>query len=152
MAFDAAAASALYASLESAAQSLGLFQAVEAHEPVNAPGRRLYCSIVLGPAPMRPLPAASGLAAVSGEITFTFTVWASWNQRPLENVDPEVLAAVASLMTELSGEFSLGGTVRNIDLFSMSATPGWIDFQNEQFRVMNLSVPIVINDMFAEVA
>jgi len=149
MAFDAAAATALYASLKSAALELGLFQAVDTHEPLNAPGNRLFCSIVLGP--MSPV-TSSGLAAVSGRITFAFHLWSSAMQKPYDNIDPEILAATASLMGQLSGEFTLAGTVRNIDLFSMSAQPGWVDFEGKQFRVVTLTVPVVINDMFAEVA
>ena len=147
--FDAAAVKALYASLKSAAEKLALFQGVDTHEPENAPGNRLFCSIVLGP--LRAV-MESGLASVSGEITFVFHVWSAAMQRPLDDIDPEVLAAVAALMGALAGEFTLGGTVRNIRLLSMSAQPGYVDFQGKQFRVMQLTVPIVINDMFGEVA
>lgn len=150
MTFNAAVANALYASLKSAALELGLFQAVDTHEPLNAPGNRLFCSIVLGP--LRPLPAASGLSAVSGQITFDFHLWSSAMQKPYDNIDPEILAAAAALMGQLSGEFTLGETVRNIDLFSMSAQPGWVDFEGKQFRVVTVSAPVVINDLWVEAA
>ena len=150
MTFTKAQAVALFDSVQSAAQGLALFQGVDKHEPENAPGTRLYCSIMLGP--MVPKPAASGLNSVSGQITLLVRVWSWAMQRPLDDVDPEVVAAVAALMNELAGEFTLGGTVRNIDLFSMSAEPAWTEFEGKQFRVMTLTVPIIINDMFAEEA
>lgn len=150
MTFTKAQAEALFASVQSAAQGLGLLQKVDTHEPENAPGVRLYCSITLGQ--LKAEAAASGLASVSGSITLNVSIW-SWSmQRPLNDVDPEVLATMCALINELAGEFTLGGTVRNIDLFSLVASPGWIDFEGKQFRVMTLPVPIVINDMFAEEA
>lgn len=150
MAFTAAQAQALFNSVQSAMQSLALFQDVDTHEPENAPGVRLYGSLTLGP--MRAEPAKSGLNSVSGSITLIIRVWSHAMQRPLDKIDPEVLATMAALMNVLSGEFTLGGTVRNVDLFSLVATPAWAEFQGAQYRVMEMPVPIIINDMFTEEA
>lgn len=150
MAFTAAQAQALFDSVQSAMQGLGLLQDVDTHEPENAPGVRLYGTVTLGP--MKAEAAQSGLASVSGSITLIIRVWSHAMQRPLDKVDPEVLATMASLMGALAGEFTLGGTVRNVDLFSLVATPAWAEFQGAQYRVMEMPVPIVINDMFEEVA
>jgi hypothetical protein len=150
MTFTKAQAEALYKAVQSAAAGLGLFQKVDTHEPENAPGTRLYCSITQGPFGAEP--AASGLAAVSGKVTLIIRVWSHAMQRPLNDIDPEVLAAVAALMNALAGGFSLGGTVRDVDLLALTATPAWADFQGAQFRVMELPVPIIINDLFTEVA
>lgn len=148
--FTPAQAKALFADLSSLAQKLGLFQNVDTHEPANAPGNRLYCSLVLGP--VRADPAASGLAEASGSVTVIFRIWSAAMQRSLDAIDPEVLAVTCSLMGALAGSFSLDGSVRNVDIFSLTATPVWADFQGKQFRVVELPVPVVINDMFAEEA
>lgn len=150
MTFTAAQAKALFTSVQSLAQELGLLQKIDTHEPENAPGTRLYGSITLGP--MRPVAAASGLAAVSIEVTLILRVWSWAMQRPLDDVDPEVLATMAALMSALAGAFTLSETVRNVDLFSLVATPVWAEFEGKQFRVMELPAPIIINDVFAEVA
>jgi hypothetical protein len=147
--FDAAAAKALFTAIRSYAQKLGIFQAVDTHEPENAPGSRLYCSIVLGP--VRPVPS-SGMASVSGQVTLTVRVWSAAMQRPLDDIDPEALATISALMGAFAGGFTIGGTVRNIDLFAMQAVPGWVDADGKPFRVVDISLPIVINDMWAEVA
>lgn len=148
--FSAAQASALFSAIQSYAQELGIFQSVDTHEPWNAPGNRLFCSINLGP--IRPVPAASGLAAVSGQVTLVIRVWSSALQKPLDNIDPELLAAVCSLMGQFAGGFTLGGTVRDVDLMAMSAQPAYVDFEGKPFRVVEISIGIVVNDMFAEVA
>ena len=42
--------------------------------------------------------------------------------------------------------------MREVDLLAMSAEPGYVNFEGKEFRTMQISVPIVINDMFEEVA
>lgn len=150
MTFDAAAANALFSALKSVPLQTRLFQDVDTHEPWNAPGTGLYCSIIMGP--LRPEPAKSGLNSTTGSITFTVRVWSGAMIRSPDKVDPEVLAAVATLMTAYSADYTLGQLVRNIDLMAMSAQPGWVPFEGKQFRVMDIQMPIVINDMFAQVA
>jgi len=146
--FDAAAATALFSALTSALKQLAAFQQVDVGEPVSPPGNRLYCSLMLGPV----RPASSGLSATSGEVTFLIRIWSKAQQRPLEKIDPEILAAAAAVMGKLSGQFTLAGTVRNINLMTMSGLPGWIEFEGEPYRVMEITVPIVINDMFSQSA
>ena len=147
--FSPAQAQALFDALKSACEGTALFQAVDTHEPISPPGVRLYCSIVLDG--LKPV-STSGMAQTSGQVTFLMTIWSKAQQRPLDKIDPELLAATATVMGVLSGEFTLGGTVRNIDLFSMSAEPLWADFDGEQFRIMRTTIPVVINDMFSQSA
>jgi len=145
--FTPAQAAALFADIQSMAQELGIFQAVDTHEPENAPGNRLYCSINLGSA--RPV-TSSGLNSVSGQVTLTVRVWSSAIQKPLDNIDPELLAAACSLMGAFAGGFTLNESVRNIDLFGMSAQPAWVDFEGKPFRVIEIALPLVINDLWTE--
>ena len=148
--FSQAQSTALFDALKSAMEGLGLFQATETNEPISPPGNRLYCSIVLGP--LRASAPASGLNITSGEVTFTIRIWSRAQQRPLDKIDAELLWASAAVMGALSGQFTLGGTVRNIKLLDMTAVPAWVDFEGEEFRVSEVTVPIVVNDMFAQVA
>jgi hypothetical protein len=147
--FTPAQAKALFTAIQSYAEQLGVFQATETHDPWNTPGSRLFCSITLGP--VRPV-TSSGLAAVSLQVTLLVRVWSSALQKPLGNIDPEVLAAACSLMGAFAGGFTLGGTVRDVDLFAMSAQPAYVDFEGKPFRTIEISVPLIINDAFAEAA
>jgi len=147
--FTAAQAEALFTAIQSYAEELGLFQAVDLHDPWNAPGNRLFCSIMLGQ--VKPV-TSSGLNSVSGQVTLSVRAGSIELQKPLDSINPELLSAVSSLMGAFAGGFTLGGTVRNIDLFGMSAAPGWVDFEGKPFRVVEISLGIVINDMFAESA
>ena len=147
--FTAAQAKALFTAIQSYAQELGIFEGVNLHEPWNAPGNRLFCSINLGT--VRPV-MSSGLAAVSGQVTLVIRIWSSALQKPLDGIDPEILSATCSLMGAIAGGFTLGNTVRDADIMVMSAQPAYVDFEGKPFRVIEISLPIIINDMFAESA
>lgn len=153
MTFDGNAAKALYAALESQARSLAVFDEVGTHAPVKPPetkGGGVSLSIELGP--WVPVPS-SGLAMTSGRITFVYQLWSSLMQRPLAGIDPQVLGALAAVVAALSAGFTLDGLVRNVDLFGMSAEPGYVaDFEGKPFRVIRLDVPVIINDMFEQEA
>lgn len=149
--FTAADGKALFEAIRSMAKKLGIFSGdVITHDPEATPAAgRVWCSISLGP--VKPVPS-SGLAAVSGEVTLMVHVWSFAMQKPLDNVDPGVLGATCALMGAFAGGFTLNGTVREVDLFGMHAEPGYTDFEGKEIRAMAITVPLVINDMFEEVA
>ena len=147
--FSAAQATALFKAIQSYASELGIFTNVDLHEPWNAPGSRLFCSINLGA--VRPV-MSSGLASVSSQVTLVIRIWSSALQKPLDGIDPEILAAASSLMGAFAGGFTLSGTVRDIDVMAMSAQPAYVDFGGKPFRVVEIALPIVINDTWAEAA
>lgn len=144
--FDGDDVNALYAALESHAKLLNIFARVNTHDSENAPGTGLSCSILLGP--IAGDGKLSGQGSVSGTITFLVMVWNPLMQRPLEGVDPAVLTAVSTLLNEYSGNFTLGGTVRNIDLLNLRADPVYVNQEGTEFRVMQVTVPIAINDLW----
>jgi hypothetical protein len=144
--FDTDAVNALFASLESHALSLGIFRRVNLHEPENAPGDGLSCSIHLGP--IAGDGTISGQGSVSGTITFMVWIWNPMMQKPLDGVDPAVLTAVSTLLNAYSGDFTLGGSVRNIDLLRMRADPVYVEQEGKQFRVEQITLPIYINDLW----
>jgi hypothetical protein len=144
--FDTSDVNALFSALESHALKLGIFRRVDTHEPENAPGDGLSCSILLGP--IAASGAMSGLVSVSGTITFLVMVWSSMMQKPLDGIDPAVLTAVSTLLNEYSGNFTLGGTVRDIDLLNLRAEPVYVEQEGKQFRVEQISLPIAINDLW----
>ena len=149
--FTAAEAKALFEAIRSAAKKLAIFTGdIPTHDPESPPPGRLNCSISLGP--VKSLPADSGLDAITGQVTLMVHVWSPAMQRPLDSIDPEVLGAVSALMGAFAGGFTLSGTVRNIDLAQMGAQPGYVDFEGKQLRTAVITLPIIIDDMWAEVA
>jgi len=76
---------------------------------------------------------------------------------PQAEIDPAVMAAVDALFTALSGDFSLGGRVRNIDLLGahgvgLSAQAGYQTINQTAYRVMTIVIPLIINSAWVQEA
>jgi hypothetical protein len=154
--FDDAAVNTVFDKVVSYALATGRFDAVNQHEPKSAPGTGLSCSVWMqNISPVR----TSGLAATSGVVVLQARIYTSFMKQPFDMIDPEVMAAVADLMGALSGDFDFGGDVdvRNVDLLGSTGTPlsaqaGYVEIDRRMFRVMTITVPIIINDMFVQEA
>lgn len=133
----------------------GRFDTVNQHEPKNAPGNGLNCSVWMNTInPIR----GSGLNTTSGIVTLYTRIYTNFRKQPFDAIDPEVMSATASLMTALTSDFDFGGAagVRAIDLLGMfssvplSAAAGYVEIDRQMFRVMTITVPIIIDDMFIQ--
>lgn len=154
MTFNAAAVTSLFSALISHAQTLGLFESVNGHEPKSAPSNGKACSIWVQS--IDPV-TSSGLDQTSGRVVFNIRIYQNMLAEPQDGIDPDMLSATCLLMGEYSGNFTLGGTVREIDLLgengdSLSAKAGYLNQDNRLYRVMDIVLPVVINDMFGQVA
>jgi len=137
------------------AQSLGLFGQVLGHEPVSAPGSGLTYAMWVGP--VRALPARSGLASVSARLELRGRVFMPADTEPQDDVDVAVTGAVSKLMGAYCGDFTLGDTVANVDLLGAHGVPlgaevGYTRFDSTTYRVATLTIPLIINDAWNEVA
>ena len=153
-AFDDNAVYDVFSRLESHAMATGRFDAVNTHEPKSAPGNGVYCSI--WSQTIKPV-RTSGLAATSALVVFNARVYVSFTQQPFDAIDPNVMAATVEFMGVLSGDFELGGAdnVREIDLLGANGLPlaaaaGYVEIDRKMFRVMTITIPIVINDIWVQ--
>lgn len=155
--FNQAAVVALQAAMVSAAKQLGDFARVYAHEPRSAPGLGLTLALWLGP--IKPV-TSSGMNSVSGTVTWNGRIYKSMlgaNATEDDAIDTALLSALADLFGAYAGGFTLGGTVRAIDLLGQagtpfSAAPAYIEQDGKFFRVMDLTIPVLINDLWTEAA
>lgn len=149
MAFDF---QALIDAVASDALETGVFDAVNTHEPKTPPGNGMTCSIWA--ADIHPV-TSSGLGAVSYLVVLTARIQTPTVQQNPDQIDPLIMTATGTLMVQFAGGFTLGGTVREIDLIGqhssgLSAKPGYITPNNIVYRVMDVSVPIIVNDLLVE--
>lgn len=145
--------SALFNAMESHALETGLFENVNGHEPKRAPGNGLTAAVWVQS--VGPVPEGSGLAITSGLLVFFVRIYQNMLMEPQDAIDPMVINAVDALFTAYSGDFELGGTVRNIDLLgatgtALSAQAGYINQDNKLFRAMTITVPLIINDLWGQ--
>jgi hypothetical protein len=151
---DARDVAALQDALVSHAKALGVFEAVIGSEPKKAPGPGLTAAVYFtGLRPAR----TSGLASTSLVVTATVRLYLPAIKEPANGIDPVMLGAAATLMASISGDFTLDGMVRNVDLLGyegapMDARAGYLEQDGKVFRVGDITVPMILNDEFVQVA
>jgi hypothetical protein len=152
MAFDEAAVDSLIDKIASHANTLGFFEDVITHEPKSAPGPGMYLSIWL--TRLRPV-QSSGLASVSGLVVLTLRVMCNMLREPQDAIDADVLKATSALLGAYTGDFDLGQSVRAVDLLGMEGVPldvptGYITIGSTMYRIAEITLPVIINDMWTE--
>lgn len=143
--------SALFAAMQDHALESGLFETVNGHEPKRAPGTGLTAAV--WSQSIAPSPESSGLRATTGVLVFNLRIYQNMLMNPQDAIDPAVLGAVDYLMGAYSGDFSLGGLIKNVDLLgysgtALSAMAGYLSQDSKLYRVMTLNVPLIINDIW----
>ena len=143
----------LFDAMESHALSSGVFEAVNGHEPKSAPGSGLTAAV--WSQRIEPVPRGSGLSSTTGLVIFFLRIYQNMLMQPQDSIDPLVLDAVDLLCAAYSGDFTLNGLIRNVDLqgstgSSLSAEAGYITQDNKLFRTMTMTVPLIINDLWEQ--
>jgi hypothetical protein len=148
-------AQGLFDAVASHAEKLGLFASTGTHEPKNAPPNGITCAIWIDQ--IGPVPAGSGLAAATARVVFMVRIYSPMLSIPYDAIDPDVLSACSVLLGEYAGSFTLGGLIRNVDILGATGTPlsakaGYLTQDNKLFRVMDITLPLIVNDVWSEVA
>lgn len=141
--------------LTSHAQARGGFNQVLKHEPLSAPGSGLTYAVWVGD--IDPLPTASGLASTSVRVIFNGRLYLPADTEPMDEVDVQLTDAATDLMSLYTSDFTLGGSVRNIDLLGefgdrMRARLGYLDIGSTIYRISTISIPAVFSNAWAQVA
>lgn len=146
---------AIVDALASHAAASGYFERVNEHEAGSElPSGGLTAGI--WPQVMRPSPPGSGLASTAARLVFMVRIYSPALSQPQDAIDPTMLAAADALMAAYSGDFTLGGLVRDVDLLgaggeSLSAVAGWLPAADGvRYRVIDITVPLVINDAWTQ--
>lgn len=146
---------AILDSVVSHAMTLGFFERVNQHEPKNAPGNGLTCAVWVQR--IDPIAKASGLQKTSARVVLQMRLYTNMLTEPQDMIDPNMVKAVNALITCYSAIYTLGleaqvlSDVRNIDLLgqtgvSLSAEAGYIEQDDGSYRVMTITIPVVVND------
>jgi hypothetical protein len=130
----------------------GHFTAVNAHEPASPPATGGLTAAVwiqdIGP-----LPRASGLASTTTRVELTVRVYSPALMEPRDDMDPAMVAAVDALLAAYTGDFTLGARIRNIDILGAYGEPlraraGYLRQAGTAYRVMDITLPAVVNDLY----
>ncbi len=137
------------------AAASGWFEQVNEHEPKNAPGYGLTAAVWCQG--VAPIPGRSGLANTSGRLLFNVRLYANMTSEPQGQIDPRLLGALDALFAAYSGDFTLDGLIGNVDLLgsyglALTAVAGYVDVSGVMYRVMTITLPLIVNDLWNQVA
>lgn len=139
-------------------QASGYFSKVNQHEPKRKPlTPGLTAAVWLQT--MVPLAGASGLNSTSAMLVFTARFYSNMLKEPQDGIDPNLMRATSNVMRRYHDNFDFGlhPTVRNVDLLGefgqpLAAQAGYVEIDGTMFRVMDLTIPVVINDVWTQQA
>lgn len=145
---------AILAAVQSHASRTGLFERVLGHEPKSAPGNGL--SVAVWVQNLRPIPGGSGLASTTARLELSVRVYSNMLADPQDAIDTRLLDAVDALMAAYSGDFQLGGLIRNVDLLGADGDPlscnaGYLEQDSKLYRVVVITLPLICNDLWEQV-
>ncbi len=132
---------------------LGMFDRVNTHEPKSAPGKGLTCSIRLWS--IGPARGKSGLAATTARVEWVARIQENMLREPVDDIDANMAMATDAIMQSLSAGFTLGETVRDVDLLGHSGEPlraqaGYMEQDKVMFRIVDIFVPYLVNDAWSQ--
>lgn len=153
MAFDQTAIGDLYGQLVSTAKKLGGFETVIRHEPKAAPVSLPALAVWF--ASIGPARGVSGLAATSARCEFRARAYLNALAKPEDDIDPKLILVTSQLLAAFTGGFTLNGDVMEVDLLGaygtpLEATAGYIQHDDHQFRVAELTIPVIIDGIWTQ--
>jgi hypothetical protein len=145
----------ILSAVESHALASGYFAAVNGHEPKSPPTSGITCAVwveQIGPAR-----GGSGVNSTSARLALYVRLYSSLVQQPADAIDPDLMTALDALMAAYSADFELGGLVRQVDLLGtygdpLSARAGYLAEGGSEYRVMTITLPLIVNDLWNQEA
>jgi hypothetical protein len=150
-----ATVSGIFDKLASHAAELGIFDSVNTHEPKSPIRSGVTAAVWLQS--IGPATSASGLANTTCRAEFMFRIFTNMLSEPQDAIDPNMMVSALLLLDSYSGDFDLGGSVKCIDLLgiygpALSMRAGYVSLGSVHHRVIDVTVPVIINDLFDQVA
>jgi hypothetical protein len=132
------------------AQALGVFDAVNGYEPTSIPGTGMTCAVWAQE--IAPDPAASGLSATAADADLNVRLYMALNPQAPDVIEPAMMNATSQLLAAYNGDFTLSGLVRNVGVLQAKAVAGYISQDGVTLRVITISLPVTINDLWTQSA
>lgn len=140
--------------LESHLLGLGLFAAVNGHEPKNPP-QAVGITAAVWVQDLGPTGVSTGLASTSAVMTFMVRLYQDMLAEPADEIDPGLYDAVDAVFALVSADFTLGDAVDFVDLLgqtgtAMTARAGYGSLGQTMFRIVDITIPVVVGDAWAQ--
>jgi len=81
----------------------------------------------------------------------TLRIFRNMLAEPTETMEKEFAKAISSILSDIIGEFDLGGSVRSIDVAGIygsgiSVNYGYLDLGGTMFRIADITLPLIVDD------
>lgn len=146
---------AIMSKVISVVQGLGLLETVNGGQAMHMPGAGLRASV--WPGRITSPPGSSGLSKVSIVLPVMIRIFGPARAIQVDEIEDEMLDVIDKLADAYVGKFTLDGLVRAIDIHGrfgqpMTIEPGYLDIQDGTCRVETMTLPLIINNAWEEVA
>lgn len=100
---------------------------------------------------------SSGLSNTSIRLELEMQIYSSTYQEPYDGIDANLVRATDAVFTNFIGDFDLGGESRHIDIFGahgrgLEVRSGYINLDGKEFRVFQIMIPIIVDDIWEQAA
>ena len=114
-------------------------------EPKAPPGTRFTAAVFMDSVHI----PGTVLDALEEVHVVQLRVYDNMMREPQEDVELEMSIVLSDLMSDMAGDFDLGGTVRAIDFAGMYGTAmgarwGYLDVGGIMFRIADVTVPLIL--------
>ena len=126
----------------------GFLRDVMIGEPKSPPsGDQLTASVFLNSISV----AEVTLGTTIESHVLTLRIFRNMLAEPTETMEKEFAKAVSSILSDIIGEFDLGGSVRSIDVAgiygpSIAVSYGYLDLGGTMFRIADITLPVIVDD------
>ena len=132
----------------------GYFDTVLGYESKQSPSTGLSAALYVED--IRPI-RTSGLANTSIRMELELRLYSSTYQEPYEGIDTTLVRATDAVFTAVISDFDLGSEARHVDIFGAYGQPvrvrsGYINLNGMEFRVFQITLPIVVDDVWPQAA
>ena len=146
---------ALFNAVISDAAACGWFDRVNGAEPMSAPGHGLTAAVWIQAGPL-PVGTESGLDKSSGVLLFHVRIYTPLTAAARDEIDPRVTKAVSALFRRWHDDydFDLNPMVRNVDVYGqagrggLDSRAGYVEVSGQMCRVMTITLPVIVNDIW----
>jgi len=145
---------AILARLTTYAETLGIFDAVFiGNSPTTLPASGLACAISV--TSLTPSVAFSGLSSTSCVLTCNVRIYKNKMTAPIDLVDVAVWDAAEKMYGQLHTSVGLSGDAVVTDIFQierieMTAISGFVPGDSGFYQVVDLTVPIIFEDVWVQ--
>lgn len=100
---------------------------------------------------------SSGLSNTSVRVELRFRIYGNTAAEPYDDIDTNITLAVDALFTNYIGDFQMFGTSRHIDIFGaygqgLEVSTGYLNKDGREFRVFQIRLPVIVDDVWAQAA